>query len=732
MRERSASDIRDLLGLAKAKAYEGSELWKEMEEAAQGIEDITNVQYSEMLKMLELYRQAAYKRKIKAEEVDRKISEMKKDLGSYMKAAEVAGQRVSLDFLNLYTNVKHNEGVVNKNYSYTSKTASSQADQLFFRKDVIRQEESKHLKTLPEKIKFAFKGTVEDFQEALFADNKKSRKRLVDDLVDGLGKKGSIGGILGDLFKLGTILVASYAARFGMAGKIIGALTIMSGGISSLVGIFKAIQWLKNPALFWNSIPGKLLKGLGVTGKALGTVGKVALKGAPLIGAAFSGFEAFQSFKEGETGKGIAFLVSAISAGLAPFLGPFAPIAIAISLISGFIGTFWDKLKDWWKSIKEGFFAGLKGEKVDEDASIPAKVANTVAHGSNQVLAGALGVKPSKDVSFKDKVLNSLGSSLIPPHLKLAGLGIAGVAGVATQINRSIEAYSSGVGLPEGSPLKLDAYGRVTNFSKLKRNDAWDAMMEWRKRNPQEFDKRYEIIDANAVYTDPEGKKHKGSDLIDFGSFITDLSNRRGNEIPTQIIMGKGFLDKYMRDMLEYKKWRGGRDPYRYQKITSGIGTAEGTHTKGNKWYQHDNPYGYTYDISGGGADDYVRFLNEKYPKSKSKTFMHGSGTGIGGWHGHISTNPKEIEAAYSSDLLIKTQKTIQETPKGTNTDKELKEQPYTLMEDLNKQLGESLPPVPKISDAGYDFTGSETSNKILMGIGNVVNVGADASYMIG
>lgn len=93
-----------------------------------------------------------------------------------------------------------------------------------FGKNIVKQEESKHLKSLNDRVKYMFDWFKEDR-----ANEPKKRRRFIDDLVDAVGKNKTIMGTILDVVKFITLLGASWTRQFGTLGKVISAALVVAG-----------------------------------------------------------------------------------------------------------------------------------------------------------------------------------------------------------------------------------------------------------------------------------------------------------------------------------------------------------------------------------------------------------------------------------------------------------------------------------------------------------------------
>ena len=729
MKEMNFSELQQLIlqNTAGIQALEQTIIAQEVQKVAGSSNNPDEVTMKDLARNMNALMLALQKAGFKKDEV--------KAIGkTYQEGAATSvrsGMIVSDKDLALFAARVVNEAVRNKNLTVTNKMASknyiAKGIKEDYKKDVIRQEDSKGLKNVAEKIQYFLEGWRQD------QDSKepKQRKRFIDELLDGLSKNKGIMGVFTDIIKLVTLLGASWLRKFGTLGSVLGAALIIAGPT-----LAKAL---------WDTIS-KGLSGLG-----LGGIAKGLGRALPWLGTIGAGFKAFDKFKQGDTVGGLAYTTSAIAFAIAPFLGPYGAIALARGGLSAVVGEYheqigawiadyfpevaeafetlrsffsdtlmpflekaFDKLGDWLtkkgEEAKKGFDEGLlEGKESDKNAPWSEKAANFLGRHPDAI---------EKAGKYLFPIMPALG----------AGLFVGGRV-----FHRNAEKYKeqqTGTGgmtpdfLPKGSVLQTNKYGYVSNLGKLNRETAWNSMMKWKETNPEEFNKRYEVIDANATYTDPKGRKFKGSQLVSFGSFENDLSNKKGKGQATEIIMGKGFMNYFMNEAVAYENQTGNK-LLGEGRITSGMGTSKG-HTTGGGAGQHDNPYGYTFDI---GNNKYLQSFADFYKKihSSAKVLVHGSGSGINGIHGHFGTD-QDIISSLSTDSLIISK--IEEKKKEEKKKEEKK--PENKQE--KPQTDYPLPPVPNVppsppQTALPDFPGNYKGSKVLNTPDVISFFSADSAY---
>lgn len=274
---------------------------------------------------------------------------------------------------------------------------------------------NKKLKDISDDINKKLDLKIGSFQSKLFSffedktkETDKKRKRMIDDLVEGLASSKFIGGALSDTFKLIGLMGASWLSHFGQLGRILGgafyvAMTafgpsitkmlveglgkLMWSGLKFLSGtIWKAItsQALRQGAgnlIYSMSKNGvsPALQAIAGTGaeKAAGIakVGGLGLVGtAGLIGAKWAGGEAADSWRQGRKGNAVAMGAGAglLGAGalaalgsifvpaLAPVVAPLLGIGAAVAVISKLWKDHSETIKKIAKPIGEFIKEALK------------------------------------------------------------------------------------------------------------------------------------------------------------------------------------------------------------------------------------------------------------------------------------------------------------------------------------------------------------------------------------
>lgn len=345
MKEMNFSELQQLIlqNTAGIQALEQTIIAQEVQKVAGSSNDPNQVSMKDLVRNMNALMLALQRAGFKKEEV--------KAVGKvYQEGAATSvrsGMIVSDKDLALFAARVVNEAVRNKTLTVTNKMASksyiAKDIKEDYKKDVIRQADSKGLKNVAEKIQYFLEGWRQD------QDSKepKQRKKFIDDLLDGLSKNKGIMGVVTDIVKLITLLGASWLKKFGTLGNILGTALIFAGP-SIAKFLWDVISRGIGPLV------GGLLRGLG--------------RALPFLGAAGAGFGAYNAFQKGDVAGVTGYGIGALAFALAPFLGPGAPIAIGIGAISTAIGAFHTQigqmLETFFPSIKEKFEGLIKGIRV--------------------------------------------------------------------------------------------------------------------------------------------------------------------------------------------------------------------------------------------------------------------------------------------------------------------------------------------------------------------------------
>ena len=532
------------------------------------VADMNNIQAKELTKVKAVYAKVYEDIGVSAKQASELASRYVKNIENTIRS----GVKTTGNDLGFYAGRTANENQVNKVVTISNKQAKTNAFanqvRTEFRKDVVKQEETKHLKGIYKSLDTLYQFLFNKDSQEEGKERKKSR-RFIDDLVDSLGKNKTLGAAIMDVVKLITYLGASYLSKFGTLGKVIAGALIVAGP-SIIMALGKTLGRIIGNAILnlGKAFIGKILAPAAVKGAA-GVAGNALPALALGTGAFFAGKAAVDAAKKGDKAGAWGFGVGAAGLGagaialllapLFPFLAPIATIAVVIGGIGVLVGKFHKEIGGILRKILEFLGIIVKDDEVDY-------------HGQEYT-----------KVNFGGKEYNA------KPSLTPSGS------------NAKLTEYQWQLG-NEGKLEHLGTGGYITNFSRLTTENAWNQMMAWKNQDKEGFEKRYQHIKSTDTFKDATGKEWKASELIDFDEFTTDLSNAEKGKKATEIILGRGALEDFLA-----KKVRMESMGIHGARITAGIGTMGNysllkatPHNLTGSERSHNVLSGLTYDVGFG------------------------------------------------------------------------------------------------------------------------------------
>lgn len=480
--------------------------------------------------------------------------------------------------------------------------------------------ENEKQKGLLKEVNNYMKATSEGFWDKLesffgehFQQTKKDLKAFGADLIEGLAANKFVGGALKDTFKLIGLLGASWLSHFGRLGQILGTAfyvametagpllaTLIVKGLGSIIGkgfltlgntIWKAASFvalgtgkgLMNLSLRGGGSIAELATA-GSIGQKVSAVAKVggALGGGALgLGGAFlAGREAVKDWKEGHKGRatsfgigagflgagGIAAIATLFTAAAAPFVAPLLAIGAGIAGLTALwkkfgsnireflspIGEAMKKVKEWLKPLGE--FMG----KVMEFLALTSPIFFVIKKVMDWILETKMGEK-IKEVAGKtwNNVKNFFGFGQKQDEKQVEKIG----------------------------ELGLNQAGGMLGIRKMDKMQASEAVSEYMKRSPNQFNNAYELSGSKYSY---------------LGSFENDLAIRNAQGKAVQAVLYKG-AGADLEGAWQHLVSSGAMTKERAEllKYTSGRATASSGHKKGGA-RSHDNVMNMVTDLGVG------------------------------------------------------------------------------------------------------------------------------------
>ena len=266
-----------------------STMGKELEKVLSAVKDSANINQKEMSKLLKDLSVLLKMEGFNKEEVKKLVQHARSETSSVVGSGTAVSREDIVAFFSRTVNeaIRNKDLTVTKQMEKNSPFAAAVGKE--YKKDVIRQEESKQLKTTMDKIHYAISGFFEDMKSS----EPRKRKRFIDDLVDAIGQNKSIVGVFTDILKIVTLFSANWLRKFGTLGKVLGAAFILAGPtIAMLIGkkllevIGKAFGLLRLtpiPVIVMGYLGKGIVKGASLT-KAGAAAGKTAMTGAKALG----------------------------------------------------------------------------------------------------------------------------------------------------------------------------------------------------------------------------------------------------------------------------------------------------------------------------------------------------------------------------------------------------------------------------------------------------------------
>ena len=212
--------------------------------------------------------------------------------------------------------------------------------------------------------------------------DKKRFNTLATDIVEGLAKSKFVGGAFMDLVKMIALFTGGFLKQFGPIGKAFAVAVVALAPVlgTVLVNMFSKMLTGVLTNIFTGLFQGKLIGALGnllkgaggLLGKGVAGLGRAIFSPQGLAFAAAGGSFAagISNLRQDDIrskAAGGLQMVGGIAFALAPFLGPAAPIAVGIGIISDGIALIvkhWNRIMDFFKFVAEklGFIADDKEE----------------------------------------------------------------------------------------------------------------------------------------------------------------------------------------------------------------------------------------------------------------------------------------------------------------------------------------------------------------------------------
>lgn len=481
----------------------------------------------------------------------------------------------------------------------------------------LKKVDLKSYKPIIEEIekKLGVKGALTGVQNKLMAffgdmakETDKKRKRMVDDLIEGLASSKFIGGVLSDTFKLIGLMGASWLSHFGQLGRILGgafyvAMSAFGPTLTKLLverlgkvfwsglkfissTIWKAVtsQALRQGAgnLIYSMSKGgvspalQLITGTGAEkASAIAKIGGLGLAaGAGFIGAKWAGGEAADSWRQGRKGNAVAIGAGAglLGAGalaalgaifvpaLAPFVAPLLGIGAAVTVISKLWKEYSETIKKIAKPVGEFIKKALEFFWIMSPIGLLFKGLKAIIDR----LTGGGSNNPSENNNI--------------PWMPGGG-GPDRPKGSRFYDERNAKAFGK---------LKLAPDGSILNFHELTQAEGSAALQEYEKQSPKTFGNLYEWIDPKyaqerSFRTDKvkivDGKK---VGILGYKGETEDLLGARAVLEGSPTLKGKG------KSLI----------------LTGGVGSKGGPHGVPKlmqNWFKsHYNQYGEAMDMVGG------------------------------------------------------------------------------------------------------------------------------------
>lgn len=551
--------------------------------------------------------------------------------------------------------------------------------------------------------KLGVKGALTGVQNKLMSffgdmakETDKKRRRMVDDLVEGLASSKFIGGALNDTFKLIGLLGASWLSHFGQFGRILGGAFYVAMSAFGPILAKMLVEGLGK--LMWSGLKflsGVILKGGLNLGRAV--VSLSASKGGPLdifspgrwkmmseagkvssvgrlagsvgvaagagVAAAWAGREAADSWKQGRKGNAAALGTGAAALGLGALAALIVGVTAPISLTLLGVGAAVTAIAFAWKKFGgdiSGWFKNLFRRKDEE------KERDKEEKGFWQRFWDWL-----RDWwPFGNEREENNGKPSLGEQLK-RGLGIQDSTEVAKVANNL---------------ASVNKQGAVINIGSLTKAQASDVAQAY--RDDDRFKNIYELVDS----------KHAS-----LASFQNDwaIRDKKGNA--TQAVLYKGAsknLEQFWDQLVA-----GGMTRERAQllKYTSGRATKSSGHSKSGKWKSHDNFLNLVTDMAEGNrwtdkewetalrtlqpiaAQQGFEIMYEGYDSRGKRHFSKDFKGGLTNRHFHIQPLAKmETPGAKKNEESYKKQK-VEATKHSVEAEKALKRANKSI-DELDKQ----------------------------------------------
>ena len=774
MKEMSLEEIMNRVASQNVgtQALLDSTMGKELEKVLSAVKDSANINQKEMSKLLKDLSVLLKMEGFNKEEVKKLVQHARSETSSVVGSGTAVSREDIVAFFSRTVNeaIRNKDLTVTKQMEKNSPFAAAVGKE--YKKDVIRQEESKQLKTTMDKIHYAISGFFEDMKSS----EPRKRKRFIDDLVDAIGQNKSIVGVFTDILKIVTLFSANWLRKFGTLGKVLGAAFILAGPtIAMLIGkkllevIGKAFGLLRLtpiPVIVMGYLGKGIVKGASLT-KAGAAAGKTAMTGAKALGR--TGIKASQLTRTvpqsasalrtaimmgGATAMGAGvgartFKVTSGAGTLAKKLGSpavakaatkaggkvaakaggrFAALIPGAAVVSGAALTALSG-KMAWDSFKEGDMVGGAAFGVSTIASIVQMLAGNIPGIGTavSVIAGAIGFIADmigifhKEIGefikgFWDKFKDTIFSTV-----KGAWEGVKDFFSKSGLFGSPAEAH----GIPTIDPSRVDSATKVIKSSK-------NSAMIW------DYFKKKGFSDEGIAGLMGNLSAESG---LEFNRLQGDFTTgRNASKIYTSGV-NEGSIPFVKKNNIGYglAQWTSADRKRNLQQLAKARGVSID-----DPQLQLDFLY---YELEKMGLARQLKSATSVSAASNLilKKFERPADQGVGAQTTRASLGQaffnqfKEtsvnvgtpVASNKSSDLTIK-----KEEPKKAETPKE--EKSVKVAEEPNKSTqvlqgsfpqgtsNAQAPALPKV-----DFSGTRTASNILNGVTNIVNVGADAAYQI-
>ena len=750
-----------------------STMGKELEKALSAVKDSANINQKEMSKLLKDLSVLLKMEGFNKEEVKKLVQHARSETSSVVGSGTAVSREDIVAFFSRAVNeaIRNKDLTVTKQMEKNSPFAAAVGKE--YKKDVIRQEESKQLKTTMDKIHYAISGFFEDMKSS----EPRKRKRFIDDLVDALGAKKTIMGVVTDIFKLLSLMSANWLRKFGTLGKVIGAALVLFGPTLGIV-LGKAFLNVMTKAFLglFSFLGRSVIKvfnmgvpfgNFGKMGKAGAAAGKTATTGAKALGR--TGIKASQLTRTvpqsasalrsaimfgGATAMGAGvgartFKVTSGAGTLAKKLGSpavakaatkaggkvaakaggrFAALIPGAAVASGAALTALSG-KTAWDSFKEGDMVGGAAFGVSTIASIVQMLAGNIPGIGTAVsaIAGAIGFIADmigifhKEIGefikgFWDKFKDTIFSTV-----KGAWEGVKDFFSKSGLFGSPAEAH----GIPTIDPSRVDSATKVIKSSK-------NSAMIW------DYFKKKGFSDEGIAGLMGNLSAESG---LEFNRLQGDFTTgRNASKIYTSGV-NEGSIPFVKKNNIGYglAQWTSADRKRNLQQLAKARGVSID-----DPQLQLDFLY---YELEKMGLARQLKSATNVSAASNLilKKFERPADQGVGAQTTRASLGQaffnqfKEtsvnvgtpVASNKSSDLTIK-----KDEPKKAETPKE--EKSVKVAEEPNKSTqvlqgsfpqgtsNAQAPALPKV-----DFSGTRTASNILNGVTNIVNVGADAAYQI-